>query len=421
MNLFNGTRMTLRLQLLFWLMAGLWPGSGMTQPDPLTSRLISGLEGENVRMAREAAGFVAAHPQELPWLKNLEFRTETGGFRLEEQEVLLRLSPNAPTAIDRQKRLSGVLIQEYDTRIRAEIHRTVGEIYDCAIRQRVQQEKQGLFDQALEILDQQIAWTSREDPDLRPDLDRWIGIEKDRQQWLQRRIRETGTTEGTCLTTYGTDSLTLARLPSDYPWITPAGMWKVMSDTVNWTSPDLDRERLRREEVVWANAVDKARRRQIVDFVQARYQQDPKDPFREEFSISLGLNIPYAGRDHLDRQKQELKLLEANQDVRREAMALSMDLGSIQNAFRDLEERRNRLEAEWDRSFLSRVANGDFPGIGDDPLLILEARIAGIRHRLAVLDLLEEETERYLDWADRSGYQSAAPLRNILHRDQLRL
>ncbi|MCF8239726.1 MAG: hypothetical protein K9I85_16295 [Saprospiraceae bacterium] len=400
---------------LFIGLLGLYSVTLSAQEDPVSRYLAAQTTAPEVQMAEELAGFLATHPPTMSWIDKLEFRTETSNFDLSQQEYVFRLSPSSLTAKNRQSDLVGVMNNQYALQTREAVHASLVRAYEQLIDLYATDRQIALNKEALEIENQHLAVLGQIGQVDGADLKDLLQIEEDRQQRMSqlhnleraRKIQERPINGSVQAPT--TEAL------STYLWISEDQMAATISNSQPVTTPEILIAQSKLDAVNMEQRVEKAEREKVLDFVQSRYQQDPKDPFRQEFSVSLGVNIPYSKAGNVKRQELALEQLESEQKITNIQRETIQQLNDLRLEFELLRQQKQREEEQWESSFLKKMETGALPGLSAEPLLILEAKIARIKYELRILDLEKNATKVYVQWLDLSGKLSEWPLVNYLH------
>lgn len=385
------------------------------QDDPVSRFLAGQLRAPEVQMAEEAAGFLATHPPTMSWIDKLEFRTETGNFDWRQQEYLLRLSPSSLRARNRQKDLVVVMKDQYALQTREAIHDALVEGYERILDLAMVDREMALVQRALDLDQQHLAVLGQMGQVDGADLKDLMQVEEDRQQRMSRLNELRLARQRIERTLMSSMSPPTIQELMTYPWITGEQMVEVMSSGMGMISPQVLAAQGKLEAVILEQQVEKAERQKVLDFVQSRYQQDPRDPFREEFSISLGVNIPHTKAGNVKRQELALEQLEAEQEVTLLQQQTLDRLSALQVDMELLLQQRKMQEEQWESSFLKKMETGALPGLAAEPLLILEAKKARIKSDLRMLDIEQKMFEGFVRWLDLSGKISEQPLVNYLH------
>lgn len=407
------TRLARSLLIISLMSLGLLGVQG--QDDPVSRFLAGQLRAPEVQMAEEAAGFLATHPPTMSWIDKLEFRTETGNFDLRQQEYLLRLSPNSIRARNRQSDLVGVLQTQYDLQTRETVHEALVAGYERLIDLAMLDRETALVEQALEVDQQHLAVLGQIGQVDGADLKNLMQVEEDRQQRLSRLQELRSARQILQRPLMSSVSLPTSQELESFLWITDRQMMDMLSTGTGWSTPQMLKAQSRLEAVVLEQQVERAERQKVLDFVQSRYQQDPKDPFREEFSISMGFNIPYARAGNIKRQELALEQLESEQKISLLQQQTLDRLSALRMELELLLQQKTMQEEQWASSFLQKMESGTLPGLTAEPLLILEARKARIKSDLRILEIDKKILEVYVRWLDLSGKISEPPLVNYLH------
>lgn len=151
--------------------------------------------------------------------------------------------------------------------------------------------------------------------------------------------------------------------------------------------------------------IERAESRQALDFLQFRYQGNPRDEFREKFSVGLAFKITDEGDTHLKIRELELERewLQAEKRIDDEVRNARTDaarqaLRSALEHHRDVE----RAVAEEGRD-LARIATLAAQQQGIDPDLLLEIEQQRLMRQQAELAAYVRIVEDYLLWLEASG------------------
>ena len=89
-NKMNHLKYTFLITFSFFSIATIFAQNDIS----LTTFLSSASQQKNVQIANQQLEFQAGQDAELPWIQELEFRTETNDFILKQQEYAVRVTPN---------------------------------------------------------------------------------------------------------------------------------------------------------------------------------------------------------------------------------------------------------------------------------------------------------------------------------------
>jgi hypothetical protein len=160
--------------------------------------------------------------------------------------------------------------------------------------------------------------------------------------------------------------------------------------------------------------LEKARGAQILDFFQLRYLNRPGEPFRNDYSIGAGFNLPYNGSKHARTSLLRIEQYAAEQDLKTLQFQLSEEIQKSKLQFFNAQALHiaiwTQIQKAGQRYNLKEVAAADKDGI-QTVLLNNEFQL---RRQLKLMNTEKEMTEKYLQILFLSGQMSETPLVNYL-------
>ena len=401
-----------RLLVAALLMAVL-PAAG--QDDPVARVLRETSRLPEVQAAESTAAFLSAHPATLPWIERLEFRTETREFDPALQRYALRLSPADPATVSRQRRLHQLRMERQRLAAREVLQEKLTEACRTLSGLHLCERELVLARKALSMEESRLRLLGGEGRRQGPDLDDLVDAESGRLRALarlgeleRRRFALQRGLEGIAAPT--------GEELRNYPWIGTDSLIALVAGGIGRENLEVLAERTALMEARAELAREKAEAFRIVDFVQARYRPDEDLDPAERLSIGLGVRLPLPGTNRVRRQELALEVEEASRAVELASGSSRQAQAAILDELRMLADQKRELEKAVAGSFLHGIAEGRFPGISTDAMLVPEAALALLRLEEEVLRIDERIAERYLDWLELSGVLSELPRRNYLRQ-----
>ncbi len=413
--------MRLLFHLVFWGTTTAFSQKTITSADILTSAL----RDRAVDLQAKKIERLRALSYRLPWVEDVGLRTGTDQFDFAQQNFSLRMNVNGMAEIRAQKSIhqnvlalelaeKGVLL-ERALLVRYEQLAEFWHIENAAFIQKKLRDVQA---DKMEVL-RELARTSA---DL--DLDYLIKSEDEMHQidqnlldFEQKRLNirhlvadGLGLREGWRLDSADRISINdlrfiVAHLPEKKAIASPL----VARQTAEVQFRKAERE------------LEKAKARKVLDFFQTSYSADRDEPFRNEFSVGLGLLFPYRGSSKI--KLNDLFIGHLEEAVRREDLAaqLADELRRERERFELLFRQRDLVlhqlfesNALFAFAEISKVQ-------GSSPLALLRLQENLLKRTLQSAEIERQIVLAYLRILELSGKISEPPLRNWLSDRQASL
>jgi len=366
----------------------------------------------------ENVSFLKNYNYNLPLIKSVDLRSETRDFLLEKQEYSLRVKPNSLGAISYQKkvyknRIEGVEIAN-QLRFNEELKKRYVSIIDYFFTQKLitlEKERQGQLGDKLKILSQSIYSSNFDIKDLLETEDELLKL-----NLKLANLHETHSIQITHLhqlLNFHSDSLQL-----DFNnLISPA---QIVQQPINFSSREsllIKRQKLKLTTLENEKELGLAKSNQLLDYVQAKYGGRNNFFFNENFSIGIGLNVPFFGNNRQRKgdyyfqkltEEGELKLLE--EAVEYEQWLLRK---KFENAIMNFESLNKQLEENSVSSILKTYRKME----GVSPMLLLNLVSLKTKKKIETLQSKHELYITYIDWLANQGDLFQQPFRNYLSRD----
>ncbi|WP_020536054.1 hypothetical protein [Lewinella cohaerens] len=382
-----------------------------------TDILGTALQDEAYQQQLGNEAFFNQSPLDIPYLEELEFRTETHEFDPNLQEYALRFKFNSRRQVKVQKGinqgerslryyaqqayLEELLFHRYQLLIDVWYHQQQLETSNTQtpwyqdqeqlIRQRIAQNGQRSYDDLLKLEDDRLAFQQQySESSQKLQLLTRLG-----NNWLDTPV----------------DSIVFPALP------TPADIalywqeWQLDTLVLPWS---VQAQKTQKELVSLELAAEQAEKRNRLNFLQVRYQGDNNPILKEQLTLGVGVTLPFRSARSV---KNQYLLLEQREEAWQEAEKTRSWLEKLRSAEGQLasqldsyDRAKTSLEGYIDQFAPQRLAE---LGVSE-PELLLRAQ-GGIFYRQQLL--LEEQQQLYQDYLEvllLSGRLGQAPYRNWL-------
>ncbi len=347
----------------------------------------------------------------LPWIQQYQYRTETDEFDPERQEHALRISPSSPGLHRAQRNLA-----EHYRRKRSVVetdyrNSRIEDAYvawkDLYIREQQLTSYTRLQDVLSDRLIIRQRQTQQSDADFREVLDMReklnnVRVRRYELKLATRRLREQ----------FGLD--TTATVAPDEMLSVEEIMVQMIDNAATPLNPSSDEYQYERELIERETALEKAEKRQFLDFVQVRYNGPHDEVLRERVQLRLGFVLPTSGNRNL--KLEELRL--EQEELAREQQVRNRELE--QRTTEQQQRVRDRIRVyrkfvqikEEELRELRALAQAIAQRRGSDPDLLLKINEDTEQIRLEKLERQEEIYDDYLEYLMLSGQLFAEPLKN---------
>ena len=348
----------------------------------------------------------------LPWIESYEYRTETNDFDPDRQEHALRISPSSPGL----RRARSRLAEHYQNkRSVVEVlyrHERIENAYQAWKELFVREQKLEIYTQLQAILTDRLTIQQKRlqtlDADVKDMLDKQerlndVRIRRYELDLSTQRLREQlGLTD----TEVAFDDMVTAEQI----------LLRLIADSTEVRDPLLTEYHYERELIERELALEKAEKRQYLDFVQGRYNGPREDPLEERVQLRLGIVLPTSGARNLKMEELRLEQeeLAREQQIRQESLTRRIveQRSTVRDHIRAYQTFRRIKDQELNE--LERVVQAQTQRQGSDPDLLLKINEDTEQLRLEKLERQEEIYDEYLDYLALTGQLFVEPLQNYL-------
>ncbi|WP_420460985.1 hypothetical protein [Neolewinella sp.] len=335
-----------------------------------------------------------------PFIDSYDLRTETDEYDYQRQEYTIRFNFSSPSRVRAQRAMyQQLLLQPPEDEQEATCER-IEDLYRDWVQLYLLRRGRTTTDSLLLVLADRQRVAERYATALRGDPDDQFRLITDRSDLVLARGRSERREE-LLRTSYqlGSDSLDFTGFPT-----VSAISDELVAASTTASVPDL-RTAYELALIDREIALEQAEERQLLDFLQLRYRANPRQEFREKFTIGLALRI----RDGGDRKLKLRQLYLEKEQLERE--------GSLGRQLREVEQTvsaaalRTALDAyasvdtilQQEEFTLRRLARTVAQREDVDPRFLLKVTAQRLERELDRLDALERVLETYLEWRGARG------------------
>lgn len=375
---------------------------------------------ESVVFQHQKFNFLNTISHDLPIIEKLEFRTETNDFDFRKQEYLLRVSPNSIKNIKAQHQYQQTV--QYMTEMELEVSwgKALRERYDLLVNYihfkeilAVKNKQKILFKDKVTLLKRSISL---------PDFDVLELIEAEDDQ--QENFREILDLENAILTfekLIQRMNKTTRQIQIEKEELAKINELKNILSKVKPTETVSHPQLKVLSAKIYNNMLEyeweSAKSKFSLGYIQAKYGYDPRDNFRESFSIGIGFEIPMKGTARLDLNELQINIFDSESQYKKVINQLVDKKYSLYQQFHNLIKKHELVNQQLDES-QAEFALKEYSRIAEaSPKAMLKMRENTLKKELLLQKLELEIMQTFIEYLDFSGLLSQKPFRNYLSKD----
>jgi len=376
-----------------------------------TDFLATAKESQATVSADEKINFLQNTDHSLPFVQQLEFRTETHDFQLEEQGYSLRFTPNSP----KQRRAQDSYHQAFIRNVEAdkreflldELEKKYHTLVDYKFIPGLIKNKEAL--KKLYLQKQKVLRALVASPDF--DITNFVDTEADIFE-LESEIldltQEQNTVNENISLALDTEDLQTDFLEINF-LVIKAEDWEkpvFLADEALQLRQDLIQKEYEKELAEINNPLD---------FVQAQFGGGNADEFRENVSVGVGFRLPFKGDKKLDLLELEYEKLERHSDIKVDLYKKNERIKRQVRRIRNLVDQHSLLLQQSENNQV-QYALAQLKKMPDaSPLQIIRMEEILLKKRNQIYRLEYRIFQEYVDWLHLTETTISLPLRNHLN------
>lgn len=381
----------------------------------ITSFLKSAQDSEMVALGVQNLQFLGDINYGLPVVRSVELRSETRDLLLSRQEYSLRIKPNSLTAVSRQKGLFQNKIEEVSIENKIKFNRDLEERYIFLIDYIFTTKLIAITDQYILQLKDKLKILGQNIYDTNFDVKELIETE---EQLLETNLKRVNLAEELAdkhimLLHYLNNNDSNVNLKYDEL----IGPEQVANTSIGSIIPEpsgVTLQKIKLETLESEMLLDKAKSNQIFDYFQAKYGGKNSELFDENFSIGLGINLPFFGNTRKIKGDYYFEKLNKEAKLKQELKNFVVDLEQSRSYFKRTITEYQVLELQIKESSVVSLLNTYRKMEGVSPILLLKLNILQLRKRMEVLKAEQQMYLAYIANLAKAEVLFQRPLRNYL-------
>jgi len=328
------------------LLCGLFVNSYAQQNISMTSVLRNLNESQLIKSDSTTLYSIMDYNYNIPLISSVELRTESRDLLLERQEYTIRIKPNSIGAMNHQKRLYQNKILEVDIENRIKFNEELENRYYLIIDLIFNERYIGLFQEKKTLLNDKLMVLGESVYDPKFDVKDLIDAE---DELLNTNLKLSQLKEERNQLNYSLN-LMIMQPNSDFridtlDLIKPQEILDYSADTTNTTQNlEIILQEIKLDIIDNEMKVETSKSKQVFDYFQARYGGKNSVLFDQNFSLGMGINLPFFGNTrerkgeyYFDKLNEENQLEEmkfsVNEDLRKNIVAFNLSASNYQTLY----------------------------------------------------------------------------------------
>ncbi len=160
--------------------------------------------------------------------------------------------------------------------------------------------------------------------------------------------------------------------------------------------------------------LEKAKTKKIIDYAQIRNSARNKDALIREWSVGVGIAIPYRGSSKIALNNIAFKRLEEENTLKNLQTNLDLQIFSLQQGIELIFKEYDFVEKQVNES-QTLYALDHYAAIqGSPPIVLLRMKELVLKRQSQLISLEHAAFQKYIKWLDLTGKLSEMPLKNYL-------
>lgn len=339
---------------------------------------------------------------DFPWIDQYEFRTETRDFDLAQQEYTVRLSPSTAKIRNAQKAYSEIIRNTPDFEGQEIYCDYVSSLHSDWLSLFILQENRSILNKLSILLNDKQSIYEKMLGSYEFDPEKLVSLQTEKSD-LAISINKLQLEWDYLLTKYGIQDQAI-----DFnDFITVKAVYAYLLSNILSANESgmLDLEIEHEKQLLMKEIeLESSERKQLIDFVQVKYNGPHSDEWQERLSVGLGFQLSKSGKQKLKMQELQIEQEELNRESERKVQEKKEELIVLENKLQSdiqsffhfqkvMEEERTQLQ-----NLSKRIAQKE----GTSPLFLLNIEERHLSMKIKSLKKREDLFQDYLEYLQES-------------------
>lgn len=386
-------------------------------PISVKNFLASSRQQNTLEYQERVASFLENTSHKMPWIEEVEVRSRSHDFDLAQQEYILRVTPNSPRQRWAQRKYHNSTLRAADSERLMLLEETLldrydiaADIYFCNELIRAKKAFIPVFQDRINTLEKSGSFSNFDISDL-------LRTEDDLYE-LEMEILELENARSALQSIVGIMSQSSDTLLIDEEnFIKIEDIRNILPGLYNFSMdqhPLLLLQKAKIDLLAQEFNVEDAERRNVLDFVESRFEGKQDDLIRERVSIGIGFQLPLKGSDKIKLNELKLEQIEAANKESAIEYDLNMERVETINAMESLLKEHSLLQQQLDKT-RQRFSSEKLLELSDaTAYTLLRIKESILEKELALVEKEQEIFETYIELLQLSGVVAREPLINYL-------
>jgi len=368
---------------------------------------------------QQKVDFLNNNEYEVPVIDKLEFRTQTDEFDFKQQEYRVRMSPTGLKERQEYRKFHQSTIQFEATEKQGILQDALINRYNLLVDWKNLTQQLALFRQQELVVQDRMMVLKRqaltENFTITSLIDAENTLHDIQQDILEKELQQQRLENFVKISLNSPKKIQL----DTSNWLKLSTLKNAISDLkiVTSTHPNLIQRQAKIEQITAEEKLEIARNQQWLDFVETRYQNDNKNPLGEEFSIGVGIRIPFKSQVQLDVNELSLDRLETQNALDLKTTELTTEITEIQEKLDLLFQQHDLITTQMEESQAQFSLDQFKKMTNANPLALLKIQENLLKREVSLQKIEARAFEYYVDLLDLTGRVVEVPLRNYLTND----
>ena len=367
----------------------------------------------------------------LPFLEKVDFQTETDRFDWQRQEYRVRTSFNGWEEMRSLKEQKAANVVKEQAERNVLFKDVLYDRYALLVEYRYEQTALKMYRQMFNVFaDKRDVLQKMAKLSTDFNIEDLIKAEEAAFEFQQKILQSEGnihnmgqflnriinTADGSATTKFETSSSLTAFQLDTADWIPLSIMRRLVADLPQTAekNPLLSHQAAKISVVQSEYNLEKAQTKKVIDYAQIRNSARNRDALIREWSVGVGIAIPYRGSAKAElnsiafkrlEEENNLKNLQTNLDL--QIFSLQQDLDLIFKEYDFIEKQVNESQTLYALDHYTSIQ-------GSPPIVLLRMKELVLKRQSQLITLEHAAYQKYIKWLDLTGKLSELPLKDYL-------
>jgi hypothetical protein len=408
-------------KIIAFLYIGMFNQTAVAQNTLSTSSILATAKTQTAIVLQERKiSVLTAQSYKLPFFEKADFQTETDRFDLQRQEYRLRTSFNGWAEMRSLKQQKEANIQKEQAEHTVLFKDVLYDRYALIVENQMEYKALLMYRQLLTVYaDKRDVFQKMAKLTTDFNIEDLIRAEEAAFDYQQKILQSEGTIRNINQFLKRTFNKSDSFQLDTTDWIPLSKIRLLVSElpTTAEKNPVLAYQQAAIGAVQSEYNLEKSQTKKIIDYAQIRNSARNKDGLVRDWSVGLGITIPYNGSSKIKLNEIAFKRLEAENKLKNLQTNYDLDIFNLQQdldlIFKEYDFVEKQVNESQTLYALDHYANIQ----GSSPIVLLRMKELVLKRQEQLISLERTAYQKYIKWLDLTGKLSETPLKNYLSVD----